>query len=99
MKGAWLLIVRAAIRGGNFNNAGNAGVFSLNVNNSPSNSNYNISCRACKAQDFFARRSGVILNAAQLVLWNHDPHRKVKNKKGCVPLVSDETGTFVTGVL
>ena len=44
--------VRAAIRGGNFNNGANAGVFYLNLNNAPSNANYNIGFRACKAQDF-----------------------------------------------
>lgn len=38
----------AAIRGGNFNNTANAGVFYLNLNNAPSNSNYNIGFRACK---------------------------------------------------
>ena len=47
MKGAWLHTVRAAIRGGNFN--GNGGAFSLNLNNLPSNANYNIGFRACKA--------------------------------------------------
>jgi len=40
--------MRAAIRGGNFNNAANAGVFALNLNNAPSNSNYNIGFRAAK---------------------------------------------------
>jgi hypothetical protein len=43
--------MRAAIRGGNFNNAGNAGVFALNVNNAPSNANNNIGFRAGKARD------------------------------------------------
>jgi hypothetical protein len=38
----------AAIRGGNFNNDTNAGVFSLNLYNGPSNANYNIGWRACK---------------------------------------------------
>jgi hypothetical protein len=51
--------VRAALRGGNFNNGSNAGVFNLNLNNSPSNSNYNIGFRACKVKDYFARRSGI----------------------------------------
>ena len=37
---------RAAIRGGNWNNASNAGVFSLNLNNAPSNTNTNIGFRA-----------------------------------------------------
>ena len=40
----------AAIRGGNFNNTGNAGVFALNLNNAPSNANYNIGFRACKVR-------------------------------------------------
>lgn len=48
MKGAWLYNVRAAIRGGNFNNGANAGVFYLNLNNAPSNANYNIGFRAAK---------------------------------------------------
>jgi hypothetical protein len=52
MKGAWLYNVRAAIWGGNFNNGAIAGVFYLNLNNAPSNANYNIGFRACKAQDF-----------------------------------------------
>jgi len=43
--------VRAALRGGNFNNA-DSGVFALNLNNTPANANYNIGFRACKAQDF-----------------------------------------------
>lgn len=40
--------ISAAIRGGNFNNGTNAGVFALNLNNNPGNSNYNIGFRACK---------------------------------------------------
>lgn len=44
--------MRAAIRGGNFNNGADAGVFALNLNNAPSNSNYNIGFRAGKAKDF-----------------------------------------------
>lgn len=35
----------ALIRGGNFNNGTNAGVFALNANNAPSNSNNNIGFR------------------------------------------------------
>lgn len=42
--------MRAAIRGGNFNNEADAGVFALNLNNAPSNSNYNIGFRAAKPQ-------------------------------------------------
>jgi len=56
--GSWLL--RAAIRGGNFNNGANAGVFYLNLNNAPSNSNYNIGFRACNAQDSMAGYHGSI---------------------------------------
>jgi len=41
--------MRAAIRGANFNNlSGPAGVFALNLNNGPANSNYNIGFRAAK---------------------------------------------------
>ncbi len=36
---------RAAKRGGNWNNAANAGLFCLNVNNAPSNVNNNIGFR------------------------------------------------------
>jgi hypothetical protein len=43
--------VRAALRGGNFNNSANAGVFYLNLNNAPSNANYNIGFRASKVKD------------------------------------------------
>ncbi len=42
------MVILAAIRGGNFNNGAIAGVFYLNLNNPPSNSNYNIGFRACK---------------------------------------------------
>lgn len=34
-----------AIRGGNWNNGSNAGVFALNLNNAPSNTNVNIGFR------------------------------------------------------
>ena len=37
---------RAAIRGGNWNNSSEAGVFALNLNNDPSNRNNNIGFRA-----------------------------------------------------
>jgi len=59
--------VRAALRGGNFNNA-DSGVFALNLNNTPANANYNIGFRACNAKDFFARRSGLFLGAVQVAL-------------------------------
>jgi len=41
--------LRAAIRGGDFNNGANAGVFALNLGNAPSDSNYGLGFRACKA--------------------------------------------------
>ncbi len=37
-----------ALRGGNWNNGGNAGVFALNLNNAPSNSNNNVGFRLGK---------------------------------------------------
>jgi len=37
------------IRGGNWNNGARAGVFSLNLNNSPSNTNYNIGLRGARS--------------------------------------------------
>jgi|GEM_PF-1976128 hypothetical protein len=81
----------AAIRGGNFNNTANAGVFYLNVNNAPSNANNNIGFRACKS-GYPARRAEGFSARSAHVTWNHDPHRRpterpgVKNKKrGCAP--------------
>jgi len=68
--------MRAALRGGNFNNEANAGVFALNLNNAPSNSNYNIGFRAGKTKDSLARRPGQRSRAQCRVLWNHDPHRR-----------------------
>jgi len=41
----------AAIRGGYWNNEANAGVFNLNLNNAPSNSNTNIGFRCCKRKE------------------------------------------------
>ena len=38
----------ALIRGGNFNNGTNAGVFAVNGNNNPSNSNNNIGFRCAR---------------------------------------------------
>jgi len=43
--------VRAAYRGGTFNNGAVAGVFFLYLVNAPSNANYNIGFRACKVKD------------------------------------------------
>ena len=42
------IYLRAAIRGGNWNNGTQAGVFALNVNNSPSNVNNYIGLRVAK---------------------------------------------------
>ena len=41
--------LRAAIRGGNWGNGANAGVFALNLNNAPSHSNPTIGFRLRKA--------------------------------------------------
>jgi hypothetical protein len=41
--------VRAALRGGHFNDAAAAGVFALTLSNAPSNANDNIGFRAAKA--------------------------------------------------
>jgi len=40
--------MRGFIRGGNWNNASNAGLFALNLNNAPSNTNNNIGFRCAK---------------------------------------------------
>ena len=40
---------RAVKRGGNWNNGGNAGLFYVNLNNAPSNSNSNIGFRCCNS--------------------------------------------------
>ena len=42
---------RAAIRGGNWNNGANYGLFCLNVNNAPSNANNNIGFRGIPFED------------------------------------------------
>jgi len=39
---------RAFLRGGNWNNGGNAGVLNLNLNNAPSNTNTNIGFRVSR---------------------------------------------------
>ena len=41
-------MLAALIRGGNFNNGTNAGVFALNANNGPSNANNNIGLRCSR---------------------------------------------------
>ena len=60
--------MRAAIRGGNFNNEANAGVFALNLNNAPSNSNYNIGFRAAKREVPRQTAETMIPGAAQSAL-------------------------------
>jgi hypothetical protein len=44
--------VRAAYRGGNFNNAADAGVFALNLGSAPSDAGCDVGFRACNAKDF-----------------------------------------------
>ena len=44
----------AFLRGGNWNNGANTGLFTLNLNNSPSNSNGNIGFRCALSPKFFA---------------------------------------------
>jgi hypothetical protein len=49
----WCLIsLRAVLVGGNWNNSTNAGVFALNLNNAPSNTNNNIGLLAAKQKRF-----------------------------------------------
>lgn len=45
---------RAALRGGNWNNSSNAGLFNLNLNNTPSNADWNIGFR-CSNNCMFGR--------------------------------------------
>ena len=47
----------AFIRGGNWNNGANAGVFALNLNNAPSNSNTNIGFRCCTSHLYKKNRA------------------------------------------
>ena len=44
-------MVRGFIRGGNWNNGGNSGAFTLNLNNAPGNSNTNIGFRCARFSD------------------------------------------------
>jgi hypothetical protein len=48
LEGLHQVKVRAFKRGGNWNNTSNAGVFTLNLNNAPTNSNTNISFRCAR---------------------------------------------------
>ena len=50
----------AALRGGNWNNGSNAGVFALNLNNAPSNSNNSIGFRLRNAASSDLGRSWAI---------------------------------------
>jgi len=45
----WIVINSAVIRGGNWDNTGNAGPFCANLNNAPSNVNNNIGFRCCNS--------------------------------------------------
>lgn len=55
MIGLCLQSLRAALRGGNWNNGVQAGVFALNVNNAPSNTNNNIGLRVAKVTSGMVR--------------------------------------------
>src|SRR3989338_1708879 len=46
-KGFKLVSAVAVLRGGNWNNGANAGPFSANLNNAPTNTNNNIGFRCC----------------------------------------------------
>jgi len=43
----WIVINSTVLRGGNWNNAANAGPFCANLNNGPTNTNNNIGFRCC----------------------------------------------------
>lgn len=49
------LFVSAVLRGGNWNNGRNAGLFSANLNNAPSNTNWNIGFRCPPEHQRFLR--------------------------------------------
>lgn len=59
--GLYLLSLRAALVGGNWNNSTNAGVFALNLNNSPTNTNNNIGFRVAKQSGFSQNRKKYFL--------------------------------------
>ena len=46
------ILRRAFLRSGNWNNGDNAGPFTLNLNNAPSNTNNNIGFRCARFSDF-----------------------------------------------
>jgi hypothetical protein len=49
----WIYSGRGFIRGGNWNNGGNAGVETLNLNNTPGNTNNNIGFRCARARIYY----------------------------------------------
>jgi len=55
--------VDSAIRGGNWNNGMNAGVFALNLNNAPSNVNTNIGFRLATGESEVLRIHGCVASA------------------------------------
>lgn len=48
VRGSHLALARAFLRGGNWDNTSNAGVFTLNLNNAPTNTNSNIGFRCAR---------------------------------------------------
>lgn len=58
---------RAFIRGGNWNNGSNAGVLTLNLNNSPSNTNSNIGFRVARDSNQWPDTMRVIASSVPLV--------------------------------
>jgi hypothetical protein len=77
---------RAVQRGGNWGNGANAGVFSMNLNNDPSNSNTNIGFRC---PPVFSGENPVIqfLDAgAKPIMWRENfgagpPHRRKERRR------------------
>ena len=65
------VVAVAALRGGNWNNGSNAGVFALNLNNVPANANNNIGFRLgkrhCQTLDAYG------LPNCALSPWGHHP--------------------------
>ena len=90
-----IVIARAALRGGNFNNEANAGVFALNLNNAPSNSNYNIGFRAATIIGFRPTAGPVNQPLPQcdemLESWPLPEGKKLKN--GAASPVAEATET------
>lgn len=64
MIGLYLFSLRAALVGGSWNNGTNAGVFALNLNNSPTNTNNNISLRTAKQSRSSQNRKKAFLSSA-----------------------------------